>query len=77
MKINIDLIHKYPFTMACFIGVLILYITLLLHKNGFGPGIEITLTEGIIIIFSTLMVFLGIFVKEVTDIKKILKEVKQ
>lgn len=77
MKTDLDLIHKYPFTMACFFMVLVLYVILLLHESGFGPGTEITLTQGVVMIFSMMMFSIGVFFKEVQDIKEILLEVKK
>ncbi len=77
MKINIDLIHKYPFSMACFTMVLVLYVVLLLHESGFGPGTEITLTQGVIMLFSVMMFAVGVFVMELQDFKEILLEVKK
>ncbi len=77
MKTNLDLIHKYPFTMACFTMVLVLYVVLLLHESGFGPGTEITLTQGVIMLFSVMMFAVGVFVMELQDLKEILLEVKK
>lgn len=77
MKINIGLIHKYPFSMACYFMVLGLYVVLLLHENGFGSGTEITLTQGVVMIFSMMALCVGIFVMEMQDLEEILLEAKK
>lgn len=63
--------------MACFTVVLVLYVVLILHEIGFGPGTEITLTQGVVMLFSGMMFSIGVFFKEVQDIKEILLEVKK
>jgi hypothetical protein len=77
MKMNMDLIHKYPFSMACYLMVLVLYVVLLLHENGFGSGTEITLTQGVVMIFSMMALSIGIFVMKMQDLEEILLEVKK
>lgn len=77
MKINIGLIHKYPFSMACFFMILVLFVILLLHENGFGSGTEITLTQGVVMIFSMMALSIGIFVMKIQDLEEILLEVKK
>lgn len=77
MKMNMDLIHKYPFSMACYFMVLGLYVVLLLHENGFGSGTEITLTQGVVMIFSMMTLSIGIFVMKMQDLEEILLEVKK